>query len=188
MQKYVNQLIDDIKNSINSAEERIATFEKYVPEYLNKEEQEFFADVEQYLHGELLEIGYFVGIEQMYFPEAKKLNEEQINELTDYLIKLWNAYNFNPIFPENIPNKLKYKKMREYLKQKTTFSFGEPGHFEFCDYMPEECSFTDYCERYEECKNEWDSLDTDMSKGMSVEEFNKNLKNIDDIDDIDLPF
>ena len=185
MQKYVNQLIDDIIKSIKSAPERIKTFKKFVPDYLSKEDQEMFGDVEQYLHGELLEIEYFLGIEQMYFPEVEKLNEKQTNELTDYLIKLWKAYNFEPIFPKNIPNRLKYIEMREYLKQQTTFSFNDVSQFEFCDYMPEECSFTEYCEEYEECKENWDNLDTEMGEGMSVEEFNKNLTNIDDID---LPF
>ena len=192
MQKYVNQLIGDIKKSINLAPERLGTFDKFIPDYLNEEDQELFADVEQFMHGSRSTMGFYFGINQMYFPPIEKLNQEQIKELTIYFVQLWIAYNYIPVFPDNLPDKIKYKYLRKYLSYETTYALTGRIHIEFCEYDTENCPFEGYCTICEEIEEEiytnddsyYDEDDTDID----FSDTNDYKDDIHTNDDINLPF
>ena len=148
MQRYIEQLIEDIQN----AKKRPRPPKMELPPEL-----EFVRGAEEYLHGELFEIGKLFGLEKKQFPPAEKLNTKQIQFLNKEITELWKDFNFIPDFPEGLPEKNKYNLFIDYLEHKTTYSSVGYLHFEFCTYDPESCPFP---EEFCRCKD-FEDEDTD---------------------------
>ena len=163
MERYINQLIDDMRE----AKKRPRPQKMELPPEL-----EFVRGAEEYLHGELFEMGSLFGLKKMQFPLVEKLNQEQIKKLVIEFEQLWQAFNFYSDFPDGLSNEIKYKILVDYLEHKTTYVTEGNNHFEFCTYNPESCPFP---EEFCTCKDfEIEDDDIDMS----------NLKSNDE----DLPF
>ena len=152
MQKYVEQLIDDMQ----IAQKRPRPLKMELPSEL-----EFVRGAEEYLHGDLYEMGNLFGLEKIQFPLAYKLNPKQINLLVLEFEKLWYAFNFIPDFPDGLSDAIKYKLLVDYLDHSTSFLSEGHNHIEFCTYDPESCPLpSEFCE----CKNyEDDDEDINLS-------------------------
>ena len=152
MQHYIYQLIGDMRQAKN----RPRPQKMELPPEL-----EFVRGAEEYLHGELFEMGNLFGFEKMQFPPVEKLNPGQIKKLVLEFEKLWQAFNFYPDFPNGLPETIKYKILVDYLEHKTTYTTEGNNHFEFCTYDQESCPFP---EEFCTCKDfEIEDEDLDMS-------------------------
>ena len=117
-------------------------------------------------------MSHWFGLTKEQFPQSDRLTDEQLELMADEFEQLWNAYGFEPGFPDELPAKRRYELMRDYLDEKCPhWPGGWVQHFEFCDYDPENCPFgTEFCK----CKD-WDEYD------------NMNI-NVEDRDPDALPF
>jgi len=137
MQKYVNQLIEDIKAITANPEQ--------APE--PQEGEVIQPQIERWIHGgSLSTMGQLFGLEKVQFPPEDKLTTTQKEELVDAMMILWRAYHFNAVFPGKLPKALRYTHIVDCLDRDVPF-IGE-GRFslEFCYYEPENCPFDlEYC-------------------------------------------
>ncbi len=161
MQRYVEQLIGDLRE----AKKRPRPPKMELPPEL-----EFVRGAEEYLHGELYEMRELFGLEKEQFPPTEKLNSEQIKMLVSEFEQLWLAFNCRPIFPDGLPESIKYKILVDYLEHKTSYVTDGGNNFEFCTYDPDSCPFP---EEFCTCKD-FDDDDIEMPT--------------DDFDDGSLPF
>lgn len=143
MKKYVEQLIQDIENAkLNKPDKpEVALLKPDHPalEYGLDHIAEWECAPYQPMH-ELL------GLEPAYFPPEEKLNDEMITALVSKLLDLWEVFNFYPDFPENLPDRIRYKFLVQHLEEDVQYVSEGMIHIEFCDYEPEKCPFgQEYC-------------------------------------------
>jgi len=88
----------------------------------------------------------WTGITKKMFPPSDRLNEDQLQIMVKEILKLWNAYNFHPTLPENLPPKFAYDILVDHFDKTIEWvSEGIIG-IEFCSYEPENCPFpSEYC-------------------------------------------
>ena len=132
MQRYTEQLIEDIRE----AKKRPRPPKMFLPQEL-----EMSRGPEEYLHGKQYKLGKLFGLEKKQFPPIEKLSKKQIKLLVKEIIRLWEAFNFIPDFPEGLPEKFKYDILVDYLEHKTTYVSEGGLHIEFCTYEPASCPF-----------------------------------------------
>ena len=179
MQNYINQLIQDIEQTIllqwlenpphlfqASIPERFLVEPIGIEEFKAKEksfdesgispeskemmeELEFgktIAEVEQYVESDGPHNMYFhFGLRQELFPSADKLTDEQLDKLSDAILRLWATYNYTAIFPEKTPARIIYPLLILRMHEPTLlFEHGNMG-IEFCEYDPQTCPFGEYC-------------------------------------------
>ena len=152
MQKYVEQLIDDMQ---------IAQKRPRPPKMELPPELEFMRGAEEFLHGDLYEMGNLFGLEKLQFPTVDRLNSKQINLFVLEFEKLWYAFNYIPDFPDGLPDTVKYKLFVDYLDYSTNHVSQGHQHIEFCSYDLESCPFP---EEFCQCKDyEFNDDDIDMT-------------------------
>lgn len=139
MQKYINQLVADIK--------AIAADPLPIPEIKEGEVLPF--EVENWIHtGPLSTMGKLFDLEKIQFPTEEKLTDSQKEILVDAMLDLWKAYRFAADFPKKLPKTMKYQPMVDCLESEAPL-VGANGtfHIEFCDYEHENCPFdAEYCQ------------------------------------------
>lgn len=136
MQKYLNQLIEDMRlASLRVPQSKIPDGE-FDPDYMMELE-----DMEEQPMSE------WFGLEKEQFPPSDRLAPDQLELMAHEFEELWGAYSFDPFFPEGLPAKRRYELMRDYLDHKCTHWPGGWIHtFEFCHYDPDHCPFgNEYC-------------------------------------------
>ena len=149
MQKYINYLISDMQEIAQNIPPKQVYFNDTsfdIPDYI--------IELEQAPLQKMLDI---FCIDKYVFPHSEKLDDKQLKELVSAIEQLWKAYNFYPVYPENLPVKRKYELLVEKLDgDKVQYISEGRTHIEFCWYEPEHCPFGwNYCE----CKydiEEWE--------------------------------
>ncbi len=145
MQRYIEQLIDDIREATWNLRPPHELWEESKADPDNELELEDMSFVEQYLYGETQPIGQITGIATEQLPQPEKLNNEQRALLATELENLLQYFHFRLDFPEKFPAHLRYPFIRDFWgEEHVPLSFGE-NHIEFCDYDPEDCPFPGYC-------------------------------------------
>jgi hypothetical protein len=146
MDRYVEQLIEDIRNSESKADSRISEIVEYVDyfDYLPLEE-------DSNLHG--VKLSDLVDIDRIFFPDRLLLNDNHITMLVNAIDKLWKAYGLNPVFPDELPDNIKYCQFRNYLNQVVYPVKGKMVDIELCDYLPHQCPFGELCPVAEKVSN-----------------------------------
>ena len=137
MQKYVNQLIGDLRE----AKKRPRPPKMSLPPEL-----EFVRGAEEYLHGERYKMSQLFGLEKIQFPPKDKLTDEEMQALVDEIVALWLSFNFQPDFPEGLPLEYQYKILVDELDKETSHTTQGNLHIGFCTYDPDSCPFPgDFC-------------------------------------------
>ena len=138
MDKYVAQLVEMIREAHeNKPEPRI--FQSF---------EEEMQDVESFLVESHTSLEFHFGISQDYFPPVEKLEEKHFDILVPEILSLWDTFRYLTSFPEKLPSRLKYQRLREELKKNHPLVKGTNGMIgiEWCHYDPKECPFPfDYC-------------------------------------------
>ena len=136
MQKYLDQLIEDMQIIGNKAKSNLIPDEIFDPAKMIQLEE----SAEQTM-------SFWFGLSQECFPPSDKLNEQQLDEMALKFEEMWGAFGFFPDFPDKLPSKRRYELMREYLNHQCQYwAKGCMLHFEFCHYDPNECPFgSEFC-------------------------------------------
>ncbi len=89
---------------------------------------------------------YHFGFKKEEFPQADKLSDTQLDQLTLAILRMWAAFNYTAVFPKGTPAKILYPLLCEDMKEPTLlFDHGNIG-VEFCHYDPDDCPFGEYCD------------------------------------------
>nr|NQU90944.1 hypothetical protein [Bacteroidota bacterium] len=174
MQRYVELLVEDLRKSAAGApvDNDIIT-----PENEDEAFQNHIDDVERYLHGPQQPLSGIVGIPVSALPPPEKLNEGQIKIIVPELIRMLNAWNFDPDFPDNLPYLLQYKSLRDTWDTKFVYMPSGTTHIEFCDYDENNCPFQGYCKL---CLEVGAEIFPDDETGMEAEDALSPNQNIHD--------
>ncbi len=89
---------------------------------------------------------YHFGFKPEQFPPAEQLTDADLDTLSALLCRLWAAYNFTAVIPDEVPGRLVYPLLLERMSKPTyVMTRGNIG-VEFCGYEPEHCPFgTEWC-------------------------------------------
>lgn len=148
MDNYIKQLIEQFHESadkVPSPTERCKDFD-----LSDDGEVEYFQYVEQFMYGTPHPLSEILGIEKINLPEDTRLNDKQVKILANETEALWHAYHFHPEFPEDLPARLRYSKMRECWDKEQVYVGAGYVHIEFCNFDEEDCPFQGYCKTCEE--------------------------------------
>ncbi|NPA37217.1 MAG: hypothetical protein GXO47_10260 [Chlorobi bacterium] len=138
MDRYVEQLIEDIRTSVITAEKRLDEISDF------QEDEIFHFDVDDNsFHGIILSVLF--DIDKMFFPELILLNDSHISVLVNEIEKLWRAYGLNPVFHDALPDSLKYCQFRNYMTHVVYPVKSKIVDVELCDYLPHQCPFGELC-------------------------------------------
>jgi len=160
MQRYVEQLVGDMRNAASKAPKVTLPDDRTNPEYLESLE-----------NSPAITMSKLFGLSKEIFPPSDKLSSENINQLAAEFHALWKAYSIEPIFPDKLPEKRQYELFVEQLKEKFQYWSGWTHTWEFCCYDPSKCPFgSEYCW----CKDHIDEWEKDW------EEFLKEKNHFDD--------
>lgn len=133
MQKYLDQLIEDMHLAATQVPQSAISESTFDVEYMMELEEM-----------EEEPLSFWFGLEKEQFPSSDRLTEDQLKLMAYEFEKLWASFSFEPDFPEGLPAKRRYELLRDYLEHKCTYwPGGWVHHFEFCNYEPENCPFGD---------------------------------------------
>ena len=168
MQRYINQLIEDLheiaqKASLSgkTAEEAVSDDESFL---------KHIEDVENYLHGDQLPISEITGILSEQLPPPETLNESQKEQLSVELENFLAHFHFSLDFPQNYPKHLRYPFIKNFWSEKHSPMRSGTSHIEFCEYDEANCPFPGYCNSCSEFEIEDKDLDMDKFKGLDDNE------------------
>ncbi|RLD26126.1 MAG: hypothetical protein DRI54_03490 [Bacteroidetes bacterium] len=165
MQKYINQLLQDIEDVI------CTRWREYPPHFyqagipdpylikpkniVDKPKEEIsiekqMAEMERYTQGDKPQnMYYYFGFSFEQFPPISILNKNQTDKLTNAILRMWAAFNYTASIPEKTPSEIVYPVLCEQMgKPQMLFNNGIIG-IEFCNYNPKSCPFSDYCQHEE---------------------------------------
>ena len=158
MQKYVNQLIADLKAAKNNIPEKPNVRVLYPDHPALDYGLDYIAEWER---APRISMNDLFGIDGVVFPDAAKLSDAEMEALTDAILELWGAFNFAADFPDNVPIHLVYTELvKTWRNEAVQYTSSGTCHLEFCDYDPSECPWgMEFCT----CK-EFANNDMDMEK------------------------
>jgi len=142
MQKYINQLIEDLNKAEANPTEDIEfsnDYEEFV-EQMKSIEEATYEPAEKVL-----------GISYIELPPADRLNKQQIQKLMTAILNALSAKGTEVVFPGNaIPVELAYTQLREHFKEGF---YATPGWtIDFCSGYCPDCPFKNYCDS---CDHKW---------------------------------
>lgn len=143
MQRYIEQLIEDIRHAAEQAPDDIFEgMEMDDEEALEMELEE----AERFVTGPFEKLSDIVGIAKKLLPAPDRLSERQKMKLIPELEKLLHAYHFVPEYPENVPYGMLYRAFYDIWDEEYVRMNSGHSHIEFCDYDKENCPFPGFCE------------------------------------------
>ncbi|MGE4590103.1 MAG: hypothetical protein AB7E34_11110 [Acidaminococcaceae bacterium] len=161
MQRYINQLIEDL-HEIAQIKNQTANTE---PDRDDEALLKHFQDIENYLHGEEVPISEITGILPEQLPPPEMLNESQQAQLSVELENFLENYTFALDFPHNYPNHLRYPFIRNFWTEKHIPMQCGTSHIEFCEYDETNCPFQGYCNSCNQIDIEDNYLDSYSFEG-----------------------
>jgi hypothetical protein len=151
MQKYIDQLIEDIQAAHKPEEEN----KNGDPPSL----KDHFREIEKFIGMEEPEhdFSYYCGLREQQFPAAELLTSKQIRLLFNAFSKLVLSYNISVLIPKAIPLPEAYSLLISVLNRKVFIvNFGNVV-VEFCTTDPPSCPFKEHCL----CKKNTDKKEED---------------------------
>jgi len=170
MDKYIEQLIDDMREAAKNLPP--------VPDFDLPEEMEFLQGVMEWEEADYKPMQEWFGLEKKHFPPSDSLNDVQIKLMVSEILNLWQAFNFYPTLPDNLPDRLTYDILVKYLEEPVQWISEGMSGIEFCDYETDECPFP---EEYCMCKDiEHDiNLLNDVGNYCELNQLKKEIKFLD---------
>ncbi len=143
MNRYIEQLIEDIRNAAEHAPPQ--EFDNSEPDDEEALEMEL-EESERIINGPFERLSDIVGISRKLLPAPDRLNEGQKKQLVIELEKLLNAYNFFPDYPEKVPFDMLYEAFYKIWDDGFVRITSGQYHIEFCDYDEATCPFPGFCQ------------------------------------------
>lgn len=151
MERYIEQLIEDIRHSANSIPPPGELWKDVDMDNPNETEDISFA--EQFINGEPQQLSLILGICKEQLPPPNQLRDAQVTLLLNEMVQLLQKFHFVPEFPEKAPDNLRYKVLRDHWDEEQVLVGGGQVHIEFCDYDETQCPFPGYCNMCKETGN-----------------------------------
>lgn len=155
-QKYVDKLLLDIRNAAReiSFEESSFIFNNDAindgEEEISKDEDlsNYFQDVEAYLNFDSSTesaLKYNIHMDEIYFPKADELNNDQMEDIVNEMLKTYGTYYLSLDFPDGLPISIAYNLTIQTLDEKVYLS--DVGHtsWVFCNSDIPNCPFQQHC-------------------------------------------
>lgn len=139
MERYIEQLIEDFREAAKQTPEPSELWDDVDMD--NPGEVEDIAYVERFVYGTPQMLSEIVGIAKIQLPPVGRLSSVQTAKLLDEMLVLLYAYHFVPIFPDDLPSRLKYRVLRANWDSEQVYVGGGESEIEFCDLEPDECPY-----------------------------------------------
>lgn len=142
MDTYIDFLIQDIQNAFRPQD----FFERKNKILFNDELENKLQEVDDFLnYPEAPAFGKYCGLNFENFPPGDKLEEDDLNALTNALVRMYESWNILVDFPESLPAELSYRLALALLNR--SMPIMQHGFFgmDFCTGNPEGCEFQSYC-------------------------------------------
>ena len=137
MKKYITQLIEDMHRAAENLPAK--------PYYDIPQEAEGIEYVIEWENAIAKPMQEWFGIDKANFPPAEKLSKDELKLMVEKIIELWNAYNFAPVLPYDVPDELVYKALVSKFDEPVEWLSEGCCYIEFCDYDEDNCPFPSYC-------------------------------------------
>lgn len=157
MQRYIEQLIADIRKATWNIKPPHPIWEESEANPVDELELEDISYVEEFIYGTKIPIAQTTGIDCDLLPPPEKLSEAQQSTVAFELEKLLQVYNFYLDFPAGFPDNLKYPFILKFWNEShVPLSFGQ-NHIELCEYDETNCPFKGYCSFCEEHRKQMEA-------------------------------
>ena len=128
LQKYINQLLEDIEEATQNVPE------PYYP--LEEEADEEFGVLpwmEDPENAPTKSLEEWTNLKKEQFPPESKLTDNQVGILLHAIKRMLNAYNCSAVFQIEVPRRIQYRVIRERFQQEVPMLKANYFFFEFCD-------------------------------------------------------
>lgn len=136
MQRYVDQLIEDIKRA-----KRKESKHKIKKLY----DDDFEKQMEAIESTPDIQLSDQVGIQIEELPPFELLTLEQAQKIADTIVESLATYGLNVILPKEVPTELRYKLVRDLFKEEMQLIPGWTNNYNFCSGECFGCKIGDYC-------------------------------------------
>jgi hypothetical protein len=161
MDKYIKYLIEDIRKA-----------SKYLPlpPYLDlPEDKQALRGVIEYETTTEKPMQEWFKLSKENFPPVGILNNRQLEILVKEILKLWNAFNFEPVLPKNLPVDMTYQLLVDYFEKPVIWVSEGTIMIEFCEHDPQNCPFPNgYCRCTEFDNNAYEEDTNDNTREIRV--------------------
>jgi hypothetical protein len=139
MEKYIQQLLADIAESVINISLPFAEKELALQDWLSPEEEEKLAPVRN--------LEELTGIRKEQLPPVEMLTDEQAHNLLEALKKMLDADNWVFVMQIEVPERIQYVSLRDNFNQEAKVKQWHMGFFEFCRPGTEhrKCALGEYC-------------------------------------------
>ncbi|MFL5746545.1 MAG: hypothetical protein ACJ751_17850 [Niastella sp.] len=168
MQRYVEQLFDDITISIDQVQK--APSEGYdLFDWISEEEEERTAPIRN--------LQEWTGIYQEMLPPENMLTNEQVHLLLKAMNRLLDAYNCSFVLQIEVPERIQYATIRDNFNQDIKVKTWHMGFFALCKPNTEHgrCTLGEYCQcafyadLFSDCIDEELSPEEERARALEIE-------------------
>ncbi len=153
MQRYINQLLEDIIKAERETQNTLAENLVDHADSLDIDSLESdamdgdFEDLERWMESDPAQtFSHFCGLQKEQLPPAERLTEIQMQQIINAFYHLLHTWNLGASIPEKFPINRHYTLLTSMLDEKTTIVNSGFITFDFCSGNPEGCRFEEYCE------------------------------------------
>jgi hypothetical protein len=147
MQKYITQLLADLKTAQSNQPEKV-DYKLLYPDHpaADPEYNDILGHLIEWEHAPEQKMDDLFGIKIAAFPPVEKLTKTQVKALIDGILELWESFNIAADLNEAPPEVI-YKILVDYWKNKTVQYISKGTvHVEFCHYDVNDCQWgSEYC-------------------------------------------
>ena len=139
MEKYLQQLIDDINNATQNISWPVVEKQENIWDWVSEEEEDRTAKIR--------DLEEWTGIRKEMLTPESLLNDKQLSRLFKVLKVMLDAYNCCFVVLIEVPERLQYTALREYFDQPVKIRLQHMGFFELCRPGTEytKCALKEYC-------------------------------------------
>jgi len=139
MQKYINQLLDDIAYATENISWPFVETELDIWDWIPDHEEDRTAQVRN--------LDEWTGIRQEQLPPPEMLSDLQVGQLLHAFKKLLDACNWSFVLQTKVPESIQYATIRDNFEQQVKLKRWHPGFFELCRPAAEhgQCALGEYC-------------------------------------------
>ncbi len=140
MQKYVEQLLDDIAYSTENVSWPFIEKELHLQDWISDEEEDKIALVRN--------LQEWSGIYQEMLPPGNRLDDIQVHLLLKALSKMLDAYNCAFVLQTQVPERIQYATIRGNFNQQVRVKRWHQGFFSLCPTgtMHKKCELGEFCQ------------------------------------------
>lgn len=179
MQRYIEQIIQDLQNAKKNAVPE--------PDFSNMEYPEFEEKMLEIEESPNIPCKKIFGVSYEELPPPEKLTDAQMIQLIEAIEDMWEVFGVGSTMPENVPLKLQYELIKDTFLDDFHYMPGWHMTHDYCSGWCPDCKIADYCTS----KNEiWTQEELDAEKDGTFytdDKFKDKFEMSDDNDD-ELPF